>query len=145
MKKCKKVMTKDPVCCLPNDFVVSVAKLMKRENIGSVPVIDNVQTRNLIGIITDRDLAISVVAESRNAKTTKVVEVMKQKVVSCFVDDSLQKAMDAMSENQIRRIPIVDKDNKIQGILSQADVATRGKQPKKTAEMVMEISEDKTK
>ena len=145
MKKCKKVMTKDPVCCLPNDFVVSVAKLMKRENIGSVPVIDNVQTRNLIGIVTDRDLAIKVVSESRNAKTTKVVEVMTQKVVSCLADDNLQKAMDAMSENQLRRIPIVDKDNKILGIISQADVATRVNQPKKTATMVKEISQDNAK
>lgn len=145
MKKCKKVMTKDPVCCLPNDFVASVAKLMKRENIGSIPVIDNVQTRNLIGIVTDRDLAIKVVAESRNAKTTKVVEVMTQKVVSCLADDNLQKAMDAMSENQLRRIPIVDKDNKILGILSQADIATRVNQPKKTAGIVKEISQENAK
>jgi CBS domain-containing protein len=142
MKKIKKVMTKNPFCCLPNDFVVNVAKMMKREDIGAVPVIDNVQTRNLVGIVTDRDLAVKVVAEGRNAKSTKVVEVMTEKVISCQAEDDLQKALDAMSEHQIRRIPIVDKDNKIEGIISQADMATRVKQSKKTAALIKDISQE---
>jgi len=145
MKKCDAVMTKDPVCCLPSDMVAEVARLMKRENIGPIPVIENEETRKLVGIVTDRDLALKIVAEGRDAKSTKVETVMTRKVVTCRADDDLQIALDAMSKHQFRRIPIVDTDNKILGIISQADVATRIDQPEKTAEMVKEISQSNAK
>ena len=141
MKKCDSVMTKNPVCCLPDDMVAEVARLMKRENIGPIPVIENEETRKLVGIVTDRDLALKIVAEGRDAKSTKVETVMTRKVVTCRADDDLQIALDAMSKHQLRRIPIVDTDNKILGIISQADVATRIDQPEKTAEVVKEISQ----
>ena len=140
MKKCNEIMTKDPVCCLPNVMVAEAAKLMKSENIGSIPVIENEQTKILVGIVTDRDLTLKIVAEGRDAKSTKVEAVMTRKVVTCRAEDDLQKALDAMSENQLRRIPVVDNDNKILGIIAQADVATRINQPEKTAEMVKQIS-----
>jgi len=141
MKKCNEVMTKNPICCLPNDMVAEVAELMKTENIGSMPVIENEQTKKLIGIVTDRDLTLKVVAKGLNAKSTMVQAVMTRKVITCLVDDDLQKALDAMAEHQLRRIPVVDNDNKILGIIAQADVATRVDQPEKTAEMVKEISQ----
>lgn len=141
MKKCNEVMTKNPVCCLPNDAVIKAAELMKSENIGSIPVIENEQTQKLVGIVTDRDLALKIVAEGRDAKSTNVEEVMTRKVVTCLADDDLQKALDAMAEHQLRRIPVVDNNNKILGIIAQADVATRADQPEKTAEMVKEISQ----
>lgn len=140
MNKCHEVMTKDPICCLPNDLVEKAAKLMMSENIGSIPVIENEQTKKLVGIVTDRDLALKIVAEGRDAKSTKVEAVMTRKVVTCRADDDLQKALDAMSEHQLRRLPVVDNDNKILGIIAQADVATRVNQPEKTATMVKEIS-----
>jgi CBS domain-containing protein len=145
MKKCNEVMTKDPVCCQPNDKVVEAAKLMKSENIGSIPVIENEQTKKLVGIVTDRDLALKIVAEGLDAASTKVDAVMTRKVVTCLASDDLQKALDAMSEHQLRRIPVVDNDNKIVGIIAQADVATRVNQPEKTAEMVKEISQSNVK
>ena len=141
MKKCNEVMTKNPVCCLPNDAVIKAAELMKSENIGSIPVIENERTQKLVGIVTDRDLALKIVAQGRDAKSTNVEAVMTHKVVTCFADDDLQKALDAMAEHQLRRIPVVDSDNKIVGIIAQADVATRIDQPEKTAEMVKEISQ----
>jgi len=141
MKKCNEVMTKNPVCCLQNDTVLNAAELMKSENVGSIPVIENEQTRKLIGIVTDRDLTLKIVAEGRDAKSTQVDAVMTHKVVTCRAEDDLQKALDAMAEHQLRRIPIVDNDNKIVGIIAQADVATRVDQPEKTAEMVKEISQ----
>ena len=145
MKKCNEVMTKNPFCCLPNDMVVKVAQLMKRENIGPIPVIENEQTQKLVGIVTDRDLALKIVAEGRDAKSTKVEAVMTRKVVTCRAEDDLQKALDAMSEHQLRRIPVVDNDNKILWIISQADVATRGDQPEKTAAMGRGISRSNAK
>ena len=141
MKKCNEVMTKNPVCCLPNDMVAKVAQLMKSKDIGPVPIVENEQTKKLVGIVTDRDLALKIVAEGRDAKSTKTEEVMTRKVVTCRVEDDVQKALDAMSEHQLRRIPVVDNDNKIVGIIAQADVATRVDQPAKTAEVVKDISQ----
>jgi len=141
MMTCGEVMTKNPVCCLPDDMAAKAAQLMKRKHIGSVPVIENEQTCKLIGIVTDRDLALKIVAEGREAKSTKVGLVMTRRVVTCRAEDDLQKAMDAMSRHQLRRIPIVDKDNRILGIIAQADVATRGNQPEKTGAMVKKISQ----
>ena len=90
--------------------------------------------------MTDRDLALRIVAEGRDAKSTKVETVMTRSVVTCLADDDLQKALDAMAEHRFRRIPVVDNDNKVVGIIAQADVATRVDRPDKTAEMVKEIS-----
>lgn len=141
MKKCNEVMTKNPVCCLPNETAVKAAGLMKSNNIGSIPVIENEQTKKLVGIVTDRDLALKIVAEGLDAKTVKVESVMTLKMVTCLAEDDFEKALDAMSENQLRRIPIVDGDNKILGIISQADVAIQSDHPKRTAAMVKEISQ----
>lgn len=145
MKKCNEVMTKDPVYCLPNDAVARAAQLMKKENIGPIPVIENERTKKLVGIVTDRDLALKVVADGRDPKVTKVEEVMTREVVTCRPEDDLQKALDAMSEHQLRRIPVVEDGNKLVGIIAQADVATRVNQPQKTAETVKGISQSSTK
>ncbi|HUF37603.1 MAG TPA: CBS domain-containing protein [Anaerolineales bacterium] len=141
MKKCDEVMTKNPVCCTPDDMVTNAAQLMKRENIGPIPVVENMETRRLVGIVTDRDLALKVVAEGCDPQSTNVEAVMTNKLVTCRADDDLQTALDAMSEHQLRRIPIVDNDNRILGIISQADVATRVDQPNKTAAVVKDISQ----
>jgi CBS domain-containing protein len=142
MKKCHEVMTKDPVCCLPTDSVAKAAELMKNENIGSIPVIESEQSQLLVGIVTDRDLALTIVAAARDARSTPVEMVMTHKVVTCHADNDLQKALDAMAEYQLRRIPVVDNDNKIVGIIAQADVATRVDEPEKIGEMVKDISKD---
>jgi CBS domain-containing protein len=142
MKTCKEVMTPNPYCCLPIDSVAAVAQIMKRENIGPLPVIDSQESRKLIGIITDRDLAMKVVGESRDVEATKVEAVMTRKVVTCREDDEIQRALNLMSEHQLRRIVIVDNANKVVGIISQADLATRMNQPEKTAEVVKDISQE---
>lgn len=141
MKKCSEVMTKNPICCLPTDAVSRAAQQMRKENVGSIPVIESEQNKKLIGIVTDRDLALQVVADGRDAKSTKVVDVMTHKVITCHVDDGIQKAVDAMAKHQLRRMPVVDNDHKIVGIISQADVATRVDKPDETAAMVKEISQ----
>jgi CBS domain-containing protein len=141
MKKCSDVMTQDPVCCLPTDTVSQAAQLMKDENVGSIPVVEDEQTMKLIGIVTDRDLALQVVAPEWDAETTQVDEVMTYEVITCHADDDLQKAVDAMSKHQLRRLPVVDGDGRIVGIISQADVATQVEKSEEVAEMVKEISQ----
>jgi CBS domain-containing protein len=141
MKKCSDVMTKNPSCCLATDTVTKAAQWMRDEKVGSIPVVENDKTKKLIGIVTDRDLALEVIANGRDAKTTKVADVMTQELITCNADDDVQMAVDAMAENQLRRIPVVDAEQKIVGIISQADVATRMDEPQETAKMVKEISQ----
>jgi CBS domain-containing protein len=145
MKKCSDVMTKNPVYSLPNDGVAKVARLMKSKDIGAVPIVENKQTKKLVGMVTDRDLALKIVAKGRDPKSATAEEVMTKKVVTCQADDKLQKALDAMSEHQLRRIPVVDKNQGIVGIIAQADVATRVDKPEKTAELVKDISQSNAK
>ena len=141
MKKSNEVMTKKTICCLPDDLAIEAAQLMKNEHIGSIPIIEDQQTRKLVGIVTDRDLAIRIVSEGLDAKSTKLETIMTRNVVTCKAEDDLQIVVDAMSKHQLRRIPVVDDDNKVLGIIAQADVATHFDHPKKTAAMVKEISQ----
>ena len=123
--KCNEVMTDNPVCCLPGDSVSQAARVMRREHVGPVPVVSDERTRELIGIVTDRDLAIKVVAELRDPNHTTVSDVMTNTIVVCREDDDLSSAIAAMEEHQIRRIPVIDQGGRIVGIISQADVANR--------------------
>ncbi len=141
MKKCNEVMTKKTFFCLPDDLAVDAAQLMKNEHVGAIPIVEDQQTRKLVGIVTDRDLTIRIVAEGLDAKSTKVESIMTRNVVTCKAEDDLQTVVDAMSKHQLRRIPVVDDDNKILGIIAQADVAIHFDHPKKTAAMVKEISQ----
>jgi CBS domain-containing protein len=140
MERCNDVMTRHPICCLPEDNVVRVAQLMKHKDIGSVPVVQNELSKRLVGMVTDRDLALKVVAVGLDPKTVIVEDVLTRGVVTCHADDDLDMALEAMSLHQLRRIPVVDHENRVVGIISQADVATRVNQPEKTAEVVKEIS-----
>jgi CBS domain-containing protein len=135
------LMTKNPVCALPDDTVASVAQLMKERDIGPVPIVEDKISKKLLGIVTDRDLAIKVVAEGRDPKTTTVKEVMTKDVVTCHENDNIRSTLDAMSKHQLRRILVVDADNMLVGIIAQADIATRMNEPEKTGEVVKEISE----
>ena len=90
--------------------------------------------------MTDLDLALQVVAENRDASRTKAQDVMTREPLPCRADDDLQIALDAMEKHQVRRIPVVDDDRRLIGMISQADVAVRNNQPAKTAEVVEEIS-----
>ena len=138
---CREVMTDNPVCCLPSDTVSQAARIMRREDVGPVPVVNDDQHKQLIGIVTDRDLALKVVAESRDPNHTMVSDVMTSTIIACRETDDASTAIKAMEEHQIRRIPVVDAEGKIVGIISQADVATRIREPKKIAEVVHEISQ----
>jgi CBS domain-containing protein len=140
-KTCRDVMTEDLVFCAPGDPVSKVAQLMKREDIGPVLIVDNERSKTLVGIVTDRDLALKVVGEGRDPKNTKVEDVMTRKLITCHADDNVENAMKAMAQYQLRRIPVVDENMKLVGIISQADVATRVDEPERTAEVVREISQ----
>lgn len=141
MTMCKDVMTRNPVSARPEDTVASVARLMKENDIGPVPIVEDQKSKRLVGIVTDRDLALKVVAEGRDPQTTPVKQVMTTSIITCRGDDDIETALDAMSTQQLRRIPVVDDGNMLLGIIAQADIATRMNEPEKTAEVVKDISE----
>ena len=136
------IMTKDLIYSRPSDMVSDVAQLMKDEDIGPVLIVDDSNDgKRLVGIVTDRDLAIKVVGEGSDPQNTRVEDVMTESLVTVRASDDVQSAMQAMAQNQLRRIPVVD-DGQLVGIISQADVATRLNEPQSTAEVVKEISRD---
>jgi CBS domain-containing protein len=144
MKTCKDVMTKSVVTCTPQTAITDVAQMMKNEDIGPVLVVDNNDSRTLVGIITDRDIVLKVIADGQDPRTTRVEAAMSKKLVTCRPDDDVNVAMQAMAQFQLRRIPVVGENMKLLGIISQADLATRVDQPEKTGEVVREISEQTT-
>ena len=142
-KKCSDVMTKDPTCCLVLDTAQAAAQSMKAGDIGAVLVVDSQETKKLVGIVTDRDLALKVVAGGLDPRQTRVEAVMAREMVMCAPQDDLQRALDAMSKHQLRRIPVVDDEGRLVGIIAQADLATRLKQPEATGKVVERISRSK--
>lgn len=142
MKKCIDVMTRDLVTCTPEDSIVRAAQLMKNKDIGPILVVDNGSGGTLVGILTDRDLVLRVLADKQDPDRTTVGDVMSKKLITCHIDDDIDLAMQAMAQYQLRRIPVVEDAMKLAGIISQADVATRLDVPERTGEVVKEISEE---
>ena len=141
MTTCADVMTKNPVFGVPTDMVDKVAQLMKREDVGPIPIVDNPESKRLVGMVTDRDLAMKIVAEGRDAKRTQVQEVMTTTLFTCREGDDIKQALATMSQHQVRRIPVVNNNHEVVGIIAQADIATRIDDPKTTGKVVEEISE----
>jgi CBS domain-containing protein len=139
--KSSEVMTKDPACCVASDSVQQCAEMMRAHDVGSMPIVESEGSRRLVGILTDRDIAMKVVAEGRDAGNTQVADVMSRDPVCVQPDEELDQAMERMKDRQIRRVPVVDEQNRLVGIIAQADVATHGHDNKKTGEMVRDISQ----
>lgn len=144
MAKCGEVMTPDPACCEPADSIARVAQVMKAEDVGAVPVVDSKAGRKLVGIITDRDIVVKVLAEGRAADGASVRDAMTPNPVTCREDDDVNRAVSVMAERKVRRIPIVDGNGNLRGIIAQADIATRVHRDKTTGDLVEAISESQT-
>lgn len=138
-EKCQKVMSKSPRVCLPSDTVSQAAKLMKEQDVGFIPIINDPQNRQLVGIVTDRDLVMQLAADDFDPKNTKLESMMSRDVVICHDTDRLENALTAMSEHQVKRIPVLDKKDRLVGVISQADVAATVK-PVVTGEVVKDIT-----
>lgn len=139
-EKCRDLMTKDPACCLATDNAARAAQMMERFDVGVLPVVENQSDKRLLGILTDRDLAMKVLAENQDPGRVTVGEVMSTDMVTCSPDDDWQLALALMEQRQIRRIPAVDRYGRVVGIISQADIALRIHNAAKIAELVTEIS-----
>ena len=131
----KDVMTREVRACEPSATVIEAAKVMAREDIGPVPVVDD---GRLVGIVTDRDIVVQVVAAGRDVNSTTVGDIASRDLVTVSPDDNLDDALTLLAERQVRRLPVVEGDRLV-GIVAQADIARLGKD-KKTGEVVEEIS-----
>jgi CBS domain-containing protein len=139
--KIQDIMTRDPSCVTPETPVREAARIMRDEDVGVVPVVEGEGSRRLLGIVTDRDLAVRVVAEGRDANT-RVVEVMTaSRLTTARPDGDVDDVMDAMAAEQVRRIPIVDERGSLVGIVSQADVVRKASDDDKAERTVEQISE----
>src|SRR5260221_7016265 len=118
MKTCREVMTRQVVFGIPEDTVDKIARMMKANDIGPIPIVKDDVTRKLVGIVTDRDLVVNVLAEGRDPHKTRAAEIMTANVVTCRESDSLDKALTAMSAYQVHRIPVVNTSEQIVGITS---------------------------
>lgn len=137
--KCEELMTRDPKCCTPDDTAQRVARMMQIEDVGVIPVCSSSDSKRLVGIVTDRDLCLEIVAAGRDAQSTKVESCMTRDPVTCRPDEDLDTALRRMEARQIRRIPVVDNGGMLVGIISQADIASQSHD--KAAELVHEVSQ----
>jgi CBS domain-containing protein len=120
---------------------MKAASIMREEHAGVVPIIDSEVTRRVVGMVTDRDLCMNIVAEGRDPATTAVSVCMTDRVVTCAPNDAVEKVTELMRENQIRRIPVVTEGAELQGIVSLGDVVERATlKPTQTHETLKSIS-----
>jgi CBS domain-containing protein len=139
--KIQEIMTKDPSCVTPDATVREAAQVMKREDVGIVPVVDGQTQKRLIGLVTDRDIAIRCIADGKDG-TCRVRDVMSSDdLATCSENDDVENVMSAMRTEKVRRIPIVDERGSLVGIVSQADLLTKTRDTSRAGETVEEISE----
>lgn len=127
--KVKECMCNNVWAAKPETTIYDVAKLMETQKIGCVPICDNNNT--MVGIITDRDIVLRGVGCDKNARTTPISEIMTTKVCSCNPDEDIYDAECKMSQNQVRRIPVLE-NNQIVGILTTGDLAHNSREIGKT-------------
>ncbi len=137
--KVKEVMSENPACCTSGDTAQNVAKMMCDLNVGSIPVVVDQQSRALVGMITDRDLCCRVLAHGLDAKSTRIQEFVSYNPAVCRDGENVEQCERRMQEHQVRRIPVVDRDNRVIGIVAQADLALKDK-PERVHKTVAEIS-----
>jgi CBS domain-containing protein len=123
--KIQEVMTTDPTWCLPEDPSIQAARIMRERNVGIVPVVKSLTDRRLVGVVTDRDLCLGAVAMDQHPQAVPVQKCMTTDMVACQPDEDILRAADLMEEHQVRRIPVVDQQGILQGMISTADICQR--------------------
>jgi CBS domain-containing protein len=138
VKDIREVMTSNPRTIEPDKPVADAAKLMRDEDVGLAPVVEG---DRLVGTLTDRDIAIRVVAEGKDPASTSVREVASTDVVTVSPEQDLDEALSLMAQHQVRRVPVVEQDGRLVGVVAQADVARQADEHQ-TGELVGHISKE---
>jgi CBS domain-containing protein len=120
--KVREIMSSDVRLASPEDSIEDAARTMRDEDIGSLPVASG---DRLVGYVTDRDIVVRALADGRGPDT-QVKDVMTDRILYCFEDDDVTDVAANMAENQVRRLPVLNRDKRLVGIVALADIATRG-------------------
>lgn len=137
--KVKEIMTANPAVCTPETRLQDVARTMVGRDCGSVPVVRAQGTRDLVGIITDRDMVVRAIGEGRNPLELTVSACMTSPVITIREDASVDECTDLMEAKKIRRVPVVDASGALAGIVAQADIARHASR-KDAGELVRDVS-----
>jgi CBS domain-containing protein len=132
----QELMSSNPRTVSPEQTAADAARLMRDENVGLIPVVEG---ERLVGTVTDRDITIRVVAEEKDPASTRVQEIASTDLVTVDPQQDLDEALRLMAQHQVRRLPVVEEDGRLVGIVAQADVARAGSDSQ-TGELVEEIS-----
>jgi predicted transcriptional regulator len=135
--KISEIMTKEPKYIGLDQSLQEAAQLLRDLNVGMIPVGDGVKLK---GMLTDRDIAIRVVAEGLDPKTVRIPEVMTPEVIYTYEDEDVEEAARIMEEKQIRRLIILNRDKDMVGILAMADLANRTRDPEVESEALEGVS-----
>jgi CBS domain-containing protein len=135
-KSIREAMTSKPCSIDAEKSVAYAAKMMRDEDVGLAPIVEG---DRLVGVLTDRDIAVRVVAEGRDPEQVKVVEVSSLDIVTLDPQQDLDEALRLMARHQVRRLPVVEEDGRLVGVLAQADIAREG-DDRSTGEVVEQIS-----
>lgn len=141
--KAQEIMTRNPACCTPDDTAEQAAALMEDNDCGCVPVVEDQETRKLIGLVTDRDIALRGVGRGRDG-STPVRELMSADVSCCGPDSDVEEAERIMTERQVRRVPVIDEGGCCVGMIAQADLAREadhGVSDREVGQVVERVSE----
>lgn len=136
--KVRDVMTESPECIAPTATVQEAAARMKNLDVGSLPVCDN---DRLVGVITDRDIALRSVAEGHDPSRDRVRETMSPGIIYCFDDQEAEDAAELMGEKQVRRLPVLDRNKRLIGIVSLGDLAVETHDDRMSGDALKHISE----
>ncbi len=136
-KPIRDVMTPDPSTVEPTTPVIEAARLMKQEDVGSVPIVED---GRLFGTVTDRDITLRLVAEGKDPQSTTVGDIASTDLVTIDPGQTLAEAERLMAQYQVRRLPVCEEDGKLVGIVAQADVATTSHE-ENVGEVVEQISQ----
>jgi CBS domain-containing protein len=135
-KTVREVMT-SKLCSIDTDKSITyAAKMMRDEDVGLAPIVEG---DRLVGVLTDRDIAVRVVAEGRDPEQVKVTEVASRDLVTLDPQQDLDEALRLMAQHQVRRLPVVEEDGRLVGVVAQADVAQQA-DDRRTGEVVEQIS-----
>ena len=135
--KAQDIMSQNPASVTPDTSVQEAARLMQQQDVGILPVVESTTSKRLVGLVTDRDITVRVVAEGRSNATVR--DAMTSNAKSVRPDDSVKDVMKLMGSEQVRRIPVVDDDGRIVGIVAQADIVLEG-DDRKAEETIEKIS-----
>ena len=139
--KVKEIMSKDPACCTRETSLQDIAILMVEHDCGEIPVVDSMQSKRPVGVITDRDITVRSVALGKNPLELRARDCMSSPAVTVGPESDLDECCRLMEENQLRRIPVVDESGCCCGIVSQADIALHASEDD-AGEMVKEVSKE---